>query len=53
MRTATIVIASRPLGRHGDPGPRHPATGLACFVALLLAVTSWGNDGSRVQESQY
>src|SRR5215831_12275193 len=44
MRIATTVIASRPLGRRGDPGLRHHATGLDCFVALLLAATNWGYD---------
>jgi hypothetical protein len=40
MRIETTVIASRPLGRRGDPGPRHRAASPDCFVALLLAVTS-------------
>ncbi len=39
MHIAMTVIASRPLGRRDDPGPRHRSAGLDCFVALLLAVT--------------
>jgi hypothetical protein len=53
MRIATTVITSRPRGRRGDPGPRHHVTGLDWFVALLLAVSSWGNDESRAQESEH